>query len=262
MFRTLDDTRALLERRGPACKAVVIGGGLLGLEAARGLQVQGCDVTVVHLCDTLMERQLDPDGGEYLKRKMEDLGVKRAARTNARRRILGNGQSKASHSSDGERIDADLVVIAAGIRPNADLGRKAGVDGQPRHRRQRLHGDVRPRHLRGRRMHRASRRIFTAWSRRCSNRARFSPRPSPAIAGRLYAAPCRRRSSRSWASMSSPRATWSEQNRRRSRSATKTARSASTRSCCARQQARRRHSRRRRLRQPSLHGLAAQRAPI
>ena len=51
MFRTLDDTRALLERPGPGVKAVVIGGGLLGLEAARGLQVQGCDVTVVHLID-------------------------------------------------------------------------------------------------------------------------------------------------------------------------------------------------------------------
>ena len=59
-FRTLDDTRALLERAGPQTRAVVIGGGLLGLEAARGLQVQGCQVTVVHLMDTLMERQVDP----------------------------------------------------------------------------------------------------------------------------------------------------------------------------------------------------------
>ena len=75
VFRTLDDTRALLERAGPGVKAVVIGGGLLGLEAARGLQVQGCDVTVVHLMSTLMERQLDPDGGQYLLGKMEDLGV-------------------------------------------------------------------------------------------------------------------------------------------------------------------------------------------
>ncbi|PYU58752.1 MAG: nitrite reductase large subunit, partial [Acidobacteria bacterium] len=59
VFRNLDDTRALLDRAAPGKRAVVIGGGLLGLEAARGLQVQGCDVTVVHLMDTLMERQLD-----------------------------------------------------------------------------------------------------------------------------------------------------------------------------------------------------------
>ena len=60
-FRTLDDTRALLARAGTGTRAVVVGGGLLGLEAARGLQVQGSDVTVVHLMDTLMERQVDPD---------------------------------------------------------------------------------------------------------------------------------------------------------------------------------------------------------
>ena len=59
VFRTLDDTRALLEKARKGCKAVVIGGGLLGLEAARGLQLRGCEVSVVHLMDTLMERQLD-----------------------------------------------------------------------------------------------------------------------------------------------------------------------------------------------------------
>src|SRR5262249_60738044 len=72
---TLDDTRDLLGRAAPGVKAVVIGGGLLGLEAARGLQVKGCGVTVVHLMSTLMERQLDPDGGNYLAGKMEDLGI-------------------------------------------------------------------------------------------------------------------------------------------------------------------------------------------
>src|SRR5260370_39139619 len=76
VFRNLDDTRCLLDHAGPGKKAVVIGGGLLGLEAARGLQVQGCDVTVVHLMDTLMERQLDFTGGRYLKAKMGCLGGK------------------------------------------------------------------------------------------------------------------------------------------------------------------------------------------
>ena len=67
VFRTLDDTRDLLDKARPGCKAVVIGGGLLGLEAARGLQLRGCEVTVVHLMETLMERQLDATGGEYLQ---------------------------------------------------------------------------------------------------------------------------------------------------------------------------------------------------
>src|SRR5262250_1723141 len=75
VFRNLDDTRALLERARPGLKAAVIGGGLLGLEAARGLQVQGCDVTVVHLMEWLMERQLDPTGGGYLAAKMNQMGV-------------------------------------------------------------------------------------------------------------------------------------------------------------------------------------------
>lgn len=126
VFRTLDDTRALLEKSNANCKAVVIGGGLLGLEAARGLQVRGCDVTVVHLSDTLMERQLDPTGGIYLKRKMEGLGV-RVLLPKQTKGLLGNGRVEGIEFADGETIDADLVVIAAGIRPNADLGRKAGL---------------------------------------------------------------------------------------------------------------------------------------
>src|SRR5216684_3687778 len=74
VFRTLDDARQLIEMAGAGIHAVVIGGGLLGLEAARGLQVRGCDVTVVHLAEGLMERQLDRQGGAYLARKLESLG--------------------------------------------------------------------------------------------------------------------------------------------------------------------------------------------
>jgi nitrite reductase [NAD(P)H] large subunit len=125
-FRTLDDTRALLERATPQTKAVVIGGGLLGLEAARGLQVHGCQVTVVHLMATLMERQLDPPGGQYLLKKMEQLGV-RVMLGRSTTAIVGTHRVEAVEFSDGERIEADLVVVAAGIRPNAELGRKAGV---------------------------------------------------------------------------------------------------------------------------------------
>ncbi len=126
VFRNLDNTRALLDRAGPGKKAIVIGGGLLGLEAARGLQVQGCDVTVVHLMDTLMERQLDFAGGGYLKAKMECLGVKVLLERNTAA-ILGNGKAEGVAFKDGSRLDANFVVIAAGIRPNVELGRKAGL---------------------------------------------------------------------------------------------------------------------------------------
>lgn len=125
-FRTLDDTRALIERSHKGAKAIVIGGGLLGLEAARGLQVQGCDVTVVHLMSTLMERQLDPDGGQYLLGKMEDLGVNvLLGRTTTA--ILGNGHVEGVALSDDSVLEADLVVVAAGIRPNVELANKAGI---------------------------------------------------------------------------------------------------------------------------------------
>src|SRR5687768_60425 len=126
VFRTLDDTRELLERSGPGVKAVVIGGGLLGLEAARGLQVRGCDVTVVHLASTLMERQLDPVGGDYLAAAMRELGVEvMLGRTTTA--ILGDDRVEGIQFVDGTKIEADLVVVAAGIRPNAELGQRAGL---------------------------------------------------------------------------------------------------------------------------------------
>ena len=126
-FRTLDDTRELLRRAGAGVRAVVIGGGLLGLEAARGLQVQGCDVTVVHLCASLMERQLDATGGSYLLDKLHALGV-RVLLGRATAALLGDGQVTGVRFADGETIDADLVVVAAGIRPNVALGRRAGLE--------------------------------------------------------------------------------------------------------------------------------------
>lgn len=127
VFRTLDDTRELLAKSRPGCRAVVIGGGLLGLEAARGLQVQGCDVTVVHLASTLMERQLDPSGGGYLARKMENLGV-RVLLGRQTQALLGNGRVEGLRFSCGDEVEADLVVVAAGIKPNVELGQRAGLE--------------------------------------------------------------------------------------------------------------------------------------
>ena len=126
VFRTLDDARQMLALAGAGIKAVVIGGGLLGLEAARGLEVQGCEVSVVHLVDTLMERQLDPTGGGYLKRKIESMGI-RVHTGKCTKALLGNGHVEGLRFTDGEEIEANLVVIAAGIRPNVELGRKAGL---------------------------------------------------------------------------------------------------------------------------------------
>lgn len=127
VFRNLDDTRQLLERAGKGVKAVVIGGGLLGLEAARGLQVQGCDVTVVHLMETLMERQLDPTGGSYLSTKMNQMGITVLLGLSTTK-VLGNGHVTGVEFKGGGHILADLVVIAAGIRPNVTLGEKAGLE--------------------------------------------------------------------------------------------------------------------------------------
>jgi nitrite reductase (NADH) large subunit len=127
VFRTLDDTRQLLGKAAAGLKAAVIGGGLLGLEAARGLQVQGCEVTVVHLMDTLMERQLDAAGGQFLRRKIEALGVRvlTGKQTTA---LMGNGVVEGLRFACGGTLEAELVVIAAGIRPNTELGRKAGLE--------------------------------------------------------------------------------------------------------------------------------------
>ena len=126
-FRSLNDTKSLIEHSRPGMKATVIGGGLLGLEAARGLQVQGCDVTVVHLGGTLMDKQLDLVGGAYVKSKMEQLGV-RVMCGQSTKALLGNGKVEGLEFISGETIDAELVVIATGIRPNVDLARKAGLN--------------------------------------------------------------------------------------------------------------------------------------
>ena len=126
VFRNLDDTRALLDCSRSGAKAIVIGGGLLGLEAARGLQVQGCEVTVVHLMDRLMERQLDLAGGSYLKARMECMGVQVLLNHNTKA-ILGAEKASGIQFADGTELEADFVVVAAGIRPNVELGRKAGL---------------------------------------------------------------------------------------------------------------------------------------
>jgi nitrite reductase (NADH) large subunit len=106
--------------------AVVIGGGLLGLEAAAGLKARGMEVTVLHLMPTLMERQLDPSAGYLLERAVEARGIRVITRANTKA-ILGDGRVTAVLLEDGRELPADLVVMAAGIRPNAGLAKEAGL---------------------------------------------------------------------------------------------------------------------------------------
>ncbi|MCO6411819.1 MAG: NAD(P)/FAD-dependent oxidoreductase [Thiogranum sp.] len=126
-FRDIHDVDVMLEMAATKQgKAIVIGGGLLGLEAANGLKKQGMDVTVVHLMDTLMERQLDKPAAALLKASLEEKGLKflMEAQTEA---ILGKDRVEAVRFRDGLEIAADLVVMAAGIRPNIELAKKIGL---------------------------------------------------------------------------------------------------------------------------------------
>ena len=125
-YRDLDDVEAMLLAAQSRRKAVVIGGGLLGLEAAAGLKEQGMDVTVVHLMPTLMERQLDPAAGYLLKRELERRGIAVITAANTRR-IVGDGKAEGVELESGEIIPASLVVMAVGIRPNAALAKDAGL---------------------------------------------------------------------------------------------------------------------------------------
>src|SRR5260221_4454881 len=105
----------------------MIGGGLLGLEAAHGLAKARAQVSVVHLMDRLMERQLDAPAARMLRRAVEAKGI--AVRLNAETvRIIGNGRVEAVELQDGSTIATDAVVVAVGIRANAELARAAGLD--------------------------------------------------------------------------------------------------------------------------------------
>ncbi|GAB3278860.1 nitrite reductase large subunit NirB [Kineosporia babensis] len=124
-FRSIDDTREIVRLAGQHRRAVVIGGGLLGLEAARGLQSHGVQVEVLHAAGHLMNQQLDAPGGAILKSSIEALGI--TVRLNARAVALrGEHHVEAVQLDDGTEIEADLVVLAAGIRPNVDVAVTSG----------------------------------------------------------------------------------------------------------------------------------------
>jgi nitrite reductase (NADH) large subunit len=125
-FRNMADVDAMRTQAGPEARVVVIGGGLLGLEAAYGLAKSGARVTLVHLMDRLMERQLDDAAAEMLRRAVEARGV--TVLLNAETEsIVGTQRAEAVELTDGRILPADLVVMAVGVRPNAALAAAAGL---------------------------------------------------------------------------------------------------------------------------------------
>ncbi len=126
-YRDLDDTNAMIDAAARGGKAVVIGGGLLGLEAAAGLAERGMDVTVLHLMGHLMERQLDESAGFLLRRDLQDKGVKVICQASTAA-ILGEDKVEGVMLEDNTGLEADLVVMAVGIRPETRLATDAGLD--------------------------------------------------------------------------------------------------------------------------------------
>lgn len=126
-YRDLDDVDAMLETAKTKKNAVVIGGGLLGLEAAAGLQMRGMNVTVLHLMPTLMERQLDPAAGYLLQRAIEARGIRVITKANTQE-ILGDDTVTSVVLDDGTILPADIVVMAVGIRPGIAVAKAAELD--------------------------------------------------------------------------------------------------------------------------------------
>ncbi|SOB94633.1 nitrite reductase large subunit NirB [Rhodobacter maris] len=126
-YRDLEDTNRMIEAAAPGARAVVIGGGLLGLEAAAGMRLRGMEVTVVHLMGHLMERQLDPAAGYLLRRALVDRGIEVLCSANSKEILGENGKVRALRLDDGTELPCDLLVMAVGIRPASALGRAAGL---------------------------------------------------------------------------------------------------------------------------------------
>ncbi|HZU64161.1 MAG TPA: nitrite reductase large subunit NirB [Novosphingobium sp.] len=127
-FRDLDDVDRMLAAADQGGHAVVIGGGLLGLEAAHGLTLRGMQVTVLHLMPTLMERQLDEAAGWLLKSELERRGQTILTGADTAEILGRDGHVAGVKLKDGREIPADIVVMAVGIRPNTALARSAGLD--------------------------------------------------------------------------------------------------------------------------------------
>lgn len=125
-FRDFADVEGMQNAFRPSARAVVIGGGLLGIEAAYGLAKSGVGVRLVHLVDRLMERQLDPRAGHLLKCALEARGIEVLLEADTER-VIGSERAKGLKLMDGRILEADFVVCAVGIRPQSRLARDAGL---------------------------------------------------------------------------------------------------------------------------------------
>ena len=127
-YRDIKDTDAMIEAAQRGGHAVVIGGGLLGLEAANGLKLRGMDVSVVHVSDCIMERQLDPVAAGLLQKSLEAKGLRFLLGKHTSELLAGaDGRVSAVAFTDGTQVPATLVVMAVGIRPNTELAESAGI---------------------------------------------------------------------------------------------------------------------------------------
>ena len=127
-YRDIRDVDLMLEAANQHRRAVVIGGGLLGLEAANGLMKRGMDVSVVHINDWLMERQLDEPAARLLQKSLEEKGMKFLLKKQTAELVAGTeGRVSAIKFKDGSEAPADLVVMAVGIRPNTELAESCGL---------------------------------------------------------------------------------------------------------------------------------------
>src|SRR5262249_29563500 len=126
VFRTIDDCATIGAYARQCDRAVVIGGGLLGLEAARGLLSHGVEVTVVEVAPYLLIQQLDPAAAALLQRKLEAMGV-RVLLEKATTHLLGDGRVTGLRFKDGSTLETDMVVISCGIRPNVEEARAAAL---------------------------------------------------------------------------------------------------------------------------------------
>ncbi|MBO0998587.1 NAD(P)/FAD-dependent oxidoreductase [Bacillus sp. SD075] len=126
-FRTIEDCKKMIETSRKHKKAIVIGGGLLGLEAARGLLNLGMEVNVVHIAGHLMERQLDSTASLLLQKELENQGMNFLLNKETQE-IIGNERVERVRFKDGTELEADLIVLAAGVRPNIQLAKESGID--------------------------------------------------------------------------------------------------------------------------------------
>ncbi len=127
-YRDIADTNAMIEATRTHRHAVVIGGGLLGLEAANGLNARGMSVTVVHLADWLLERQLDREAAKLLEANLSERGLHFALQAHTAACLAdASGRVRAVQLKDGREIPADLVVMAAGVRPDVRLATAMGL---------------------------------------------------------------------------------------------------------------------------------------